>query len=158
MTGYGSGVPRSSARALMVDQDDRVLLCRHDLRATGGPIVWAAPGGGLEPGETLLAALRRELAEEVGFVLEGEPPHVWHQEAADVVNDYFLVRTAAFVPRGTLSREALAAEYIAGLRWWSLAELAGYRGEEVFSPRELARHLGVLLSGGVAGPPLQLGL
>jgi 8-oxo-dGTP diphosphatase len=34
----------------------------------------------VEPGETLLAALRRELHEEVGLAVDDDPVHVWHQE------------------------------------------------------------------------------
>ncbi|MEU7895201.1 NUDIX domain-containing protein [Nonomuraea sp. NPDC049152] len=67
---------RRSVRAILVDEDERVLLCRHDLTSEGGPVVWAMPGGGVEPGESLLTALRRELDEEVGLLLSDEPHHV----------------------------------------------------------------------------------
>jgi 8-oxo-dGTP pyrophosphatase MutT (NUDIX family) len=70
--------------------------------------------------------LRRELREEVGLEIRTDPPHVWHQEVVAAghavgydggVNDYFLVRTAAFDPRGALSDDELAAENISGLKW-----------------------------------------
>lgn len=48
---------RRSVRAIVLDPDDRVLLCRHDLTALDGPVVWAMPGGGVEPGESDLRAL-----------------------------------------------------------------------------------------------------
>ena len=70
-------------------------------------MVWATPGGGVEPGESLLAALRRELDEEVGLVLDHDPPHVWHQEVVrpgrfegydGVTNDYFLDQDRRLYP------------------------------------------------------------
>jgi len=47
--------------------DGRVLLCRHVKR---GREAWLLPGGGVQSGESLIDALDREIAEEVGI----EPP------------------------------------------------------------------------------------
>jgi hypothetical protein len=95
--------PRHAARAVVLDADDRVLLCRF---APAGDLdLWTAPGGGVEPGETVRDVLRRELDEAVAPSIDGNPPHVWHQRVlvADhvvgydgVVDDYFLVRTERF--------------------------------------------------------------
>jgi ADP-ribose pyrophosphatase YjhB (NUDIX family) len=159
---------RPSARAIILDEQDRILLCRFELEREGSPVVvWATPGGGVEPGETLLDALRRELREEVGLEVTGEPPHVWHREVIraghtegydGVINDFFLIRTAAFTPRGTMSDAELAAENVTGFRWWSHAELASHQGTDLFGPRDLAAGLAALLTGGLPAVPVRFGL
>ncbi|MFJ8493751.1 NUDIX domain-containing protein [Streptomyces sp. NPDC094038] len=63
---------RHSVRAIVLDEDDRILLCRIAIPDPAGTVVWAAPGGGIEPDETLLGALRREVREEVGL-MSGAP-------------------------------------------------------------------------------------
>ncbi|MEV0122220.1 NUDIX domain-containing protein [Streptomyces sp. NPDC050703] len=57
---------RPAARVLCLDAADRVLLLRWR-DPVAGTYVWESPGGGIEPGETPLAAARRELAEETGL-------------------------------------------------------------------------------------------
>lgn len=158
---------RHSVRALIVDPDERVLLCRFDHTGDQGVVVWAAPGGGVEDGESPYQALRRELLEETGLRLDHEPPHVWHQEVVGpghaaghdgAVNDFYLVRTRAFRPRGVLSDAALAAEGITRLRWWPHREVAAYTGPDVFGPRDLGNALATLLKRGVPDRPLVFGL
>ncbi|WP_367128118.1 NUDIX hydrolase [Saccharothrix sp. HUAS TT1] len=157
--------PRHSVRAIVLDEDDRVLLCRLAIpEPDGTTVVWVAPGGGVEPGETEHEALRRELYEEVGLTaFDVGPRPVWRQEVVrpdhgGVVNDYFLVRANSFTPRGGLTDEELAAEHISGLRWWTLSEIADHRGPDLFSPRDLATPLAALIADGAPADPVVLGL
>jgi 8-oxo-dGTP pyrophosphatase MutT (NUDIX family) len=55
-------------RAVVLDGDNRVFLVKHSYVAG-----WHLPGGGVEVGETFRDALQRELAEEGGIELTGEP-------------------------------------------------------------------------------------
>ena len=54
-------------RAVVRSKDGGFLLVRHSY--TPG---WHFPGGGVEPGESVIEALERELREETGRVLKGE--------------------------------------------------------------------------------------
>lgn len=53
------------AIAAVVQRGDRVLLCRRPERKRHGD-KWEFPGGKTRPGESILAALQRELNEELG--------------------------------------------------------------------------------------------
>jgi 8-oxo-dGTP pyrophosphatase MutT (NUDIX family) len=55
-------------RAAVFDGEGRVFLVKHSYLAG-----WHFPGGGVEPGETLLAALTRELREEGNIALTDPP-------------------------------------------------------------------------------------
>lgn len=158
---------RRSARAIILDYNDRILLCRLAIHDPIGTVVWAAPGGGIKHGETPIVALRRELREEVGLSFDvDDPPHVWHQQVVapghvagydGIVNDYFFVRTTPFQPRGDMSEEELVDENISGFRWWQAGEIASYRGRDLFSPRSLATLLAELVSSGIPVEPVRLG-
>jgi len=56
-------------RALVVDGAGRVFLVKHSYIAG-----WHLPGGGVEPGETLMTALIRELREEGNIDITGPAP------------------------------------------------------------------------------------
>ena len=133
---------RFSARAIVLDEDDRVLLS----------------------GEDRLTALRRELREEVGLTIALDPPLVWHQvvvaadHARGFVNDYFLVRVSHFEPRGEFTDDQLAAEHLGAFRWWRFSEIAEYTGPDLFSPRDIATPLTDLLTSGIPTDPVALGL
>jgi 8-oxo-dGTP pyrophosphatase MutT (NUDIX family) len=55
-------------RAMVIDRMDRVFLVKHSY--VDG---WHLPGGGVEKGETMLAALTRELTEEGNITLTRTP-------------------------------------------------------------------------------------
>jgi 8-oxo-dGTP diphosphatase len=87
--------PRIRVSALL-RWNDRVLLCRHE---KPGREYWLLPGGGVDSGESLVDALRRELAEEVGIddpmpfegpvaIVDSIAPH-WAIRAKHVVHIIF---------------------------------------------------------------------
>ena len=98
-------------RAVVIDPEGRVLLVRHSY-APG----WILPGGGVERGETAYAAVRREVHEEAGIVIEGEPTlHGVFANHKQFWGDHlacFLVRRYRQEPF-TPTREIAAARFFA---------------------------------------------
>jgi 8-oxo-dGTP diphosphatase len=154
---------RPAARAVLLDPDDRILLVRFEFPAAG--TVWATPGGGIEPGESDVAAIRRELLEEAGLVDVEIGAVVWTR--LHVVpfiggrwdgqrESYRLVRAPRFEPVPRLSWAQLNAEHVFELRWWTLDELV--RADATFAPRRLPELLASLLGDGPPPEPLDVGV
>ncbi|MBO0856077.1 MAG: NUDIX domain-containing protein [Nocardia sp.] len=69
-TGLEVNSVRTSARVVLLDEDDRVLLMRgHDPMTPESPF-WFTVGGGVETGESLRAAAVREVWEETGLAVD----------------------------------------------------------------------------------------
>ena len=152
---------REAVRALVVDPDRRVLLVRFEFPTAH---VWATPGGGMEPGETVEETLRRELGEELGLAEFEVGALVWERTHIvpfldgrfDGQHDRcFLVETDAFDPTPALTWEQLNAEYLFEIRWWTPEEVAAFRPtSRLFTaPRRFAALYASLLADGVPATP-----
>ena len=71
--------PRQAGRAILRDSQGRVLLIHFVLP---NMTFWATPGGGVEPGETPLAAAHRELQEELGIAVACQAERSQHKNKA----------------------------------------------------------------------------
>jgi 8-oxo-dGTP diphosphatase len=153
---------REAARGVILDPDGRILLVRFEFPDRS---VWACPGGGLEPGESHEAALRRELREEVGLELEELGPCVWTRTHIipfldglwdGQVERFHLVETASFVPSPLLTVEQLRAEFVTDVRWWTPEELDASR--EIHAPRRLPQLVVDLRERGAPPAPIDAGV
>ena len=137
-----------SARALLVDPQDRVLLM--NLAFSDREPCWITPGGSLHAGESFEDALIREILEETGYTLAHPGHWIWTSPKrigrngvpVDTLARVYIQRVPSFVAAPT----ALTPEErdnFRELRWWSIGEIAASR--EAFIPRTLAVLLAALL-------------
>ncbi len=125
------------AAGVIFNAGNEVLLALRPLHKHQGGL-WEFPGGKVEAGEKVEAALARELLEELNIVVgQAEPLLVTEHDYGDkqVVLDVWVVRKFSGDPHG---REGQS------LRWVPVAELAGYRfpkANEIIVARLLADSL-----------------
>lgn len=153
----GFDVERTSVRVVLRDGDGHVLLFRT-LDPTMPEIGqwWELPGGGMEPGEDVVATALREVAEETGLMLR--PADVstptWRRSATYVrrhvrtlqhevvVGAHVDAAAPALSGAGRTPEER--QEYV-GHRWWPVEEVAA--SAERFFPGRLPQLLPRFLAG-----------
>ncbi|MGW0045559.1 NUDIX hydrolase [Rhodococcus sp. NPDC003348] len=147
--GAGQGVDemRTSARVVLVDDDDRVLMLRGHDPQVPDVYFWFTIGGGVEAGESLRETAVREIREETGLEIDAAELRgpIWRRVAVfpyngDVIRSeelFFALRSAAFTPqRGGFTD--LERRAISGHRWCTPADMRSIAaGGEVVYPEDL---------------------
>ena len=88
--------------AALIESEGKLLVCQ---RRRGGAfeLLWEFPGGKVQPGETLEAALARELAEELGVTARiGREIYRTQHRYAEMKEPIELIFFAASVPRAEI--------------------------------------------------------
>ena len=152
---------RRTARAVLMDPQDRVLLFEFHLPAgfiSEAPrTFWATPGGAIEDGEDVVSALRREVDEETGIQGYDVGPELFHGSNELVIKGvptrtrerFFLVRSPVSALGATAWTE-VEKQVLRRHKWWPISELKD-TSETVFPPR-LGYWIETVLRQGTAEP------
>ncbi len=133
---------RVAARVVLVDDQDRVLLVHgRDPARPDRPAWWITPGGGVNAGETVPDAARREVFEETGLRVGDLGPVVLERVAVfeldgrslEQAETFFLARVDGVGPLDTSRWDELERRALTELRWWTAQELATTE-DQVFPP------------------------
>ena len=134
---------RTTARLALFDARGRILLFLH---ADGmGRRFWATPGGGVEKGESLEQAARREASEELGahdvdltYLWTGLTEFEFADKDVSQTEAFFRVtgHTGVFGPdvEATHRRERILES-----RWWTAEEIEA--SQERILPLDLAKRV-----------------
>lgn len=163
---------RRTARILVIDDRDRLLLFRDTDPGLPGSRWWITPGGGIDPGETDIEAAVREIKEETGLrvtpdalvgpVLRRMVVHGYTDVVIEQEDVFYACWVSAFEvsDAGHTEEERLT---MTAHRWWSRGDLAATDEEiwpavvlEVWAEADVRRQ--VAASGEPAPPPLDGGL
>ena len=152
---------RPSARILLLDDRERVLLYRGLGLAKDSAPAWFTPGGGVRENEPVVHAAARELHEETGYrvsperlgaVVATSEGHWRHADGRLFYSfDSFFFLRAGRLEIDTSGMEELERSLIESHRWWTLPELRGT--DEWVIPLGLAEVLERLITGDLPGEP-----
>lgn len=153
---------RHAVRGLLYDTSTQRILLIQMLVPDSKQLIWLAPGGGIEPDESVEMCLFRELAEETGFQPSHCGPSIWqppiwrrrHQfllngENWDQSEEFYLIETGYFEPISTNNPAKSEAQAFRAFKWWSVEEIEA-ASEQIFVPMQFATYFRQLV---VDGPP-----
>jgi 8-oxo-dGTP pyrophosphatase MutT (NUDIX family) len=154
-------VHRQAARVLLLDGSDRLLLFGGADPHLPEQRFWFTPGGGVDPGETVEDAARRELQEETGCTGVPLSAPVWRRTAEfSFEGEHYRARETFLVARvpswevDTSGFTDLERRSVDEHRWWTLDELLAT--SETIYPGDLPALLRDLLTAGPPSTPVEI--
>jgi 8-oxo-dGTP diphosphatase len=151
---------RKSARAILINNENKILMFKFKFENIQGEnVLWVTPGGGVEEGENFEQALKRELHEETGLVLNSIGPWIWTKEVIfkgkerDFVSyeRYYLIK----MDNTNISFENMTLNEVRtlkGFKWWDINELLSST-EEFFTP-QIGKLLIEIIEGNIPNSPI----
>ena len=110
-------------KALIKDEQGRFLLLRRSQPYEGeSEPRWDIPGGRINVGEPILQALAREIKEETGLTMQGEPRIVYAQDILRVAGRHVVRLT---FETGAEGEVALDPKEHSAHQWVSLEKIQG---------------------------------
>ncbi len=152
---------RKSARALLINSENKILLFKFRFPQIHEKVLWVTPGGGVEEGGNFEQALKRELFEETGLIFNSIGPWVWTKEVVfngkkgDFVSyeRYYLIKS----DNTDISVENMTLDDVRtlnGYKWWSIDELLS-SSEEFFTP-QIGNLLLEVITGNIPNRPINI--
>lgn len=147
--------------AMLFSRDNKI--CSKDGKFNGK--FWYMVGGGIEPGEDVLTAAKREVFEETGITSDKVTfgPIVWYGEVDLTVNgeivhfeQQFIIAHTKIIEFNTENFEEDERETVEKLAWRSLDEIKN--SAEVVYPCVLAENLEKIIDGNIPSEPIWIDL
>lgn len=154
-------IERQAVRALLLSPQAELLLIKI-IEPKSKRTFWLTPGGGIDPGESPTAGLRREVFEETGLLNFEIGPEVWQREHkftwdGQVIlqhERYYVVRVHRFEPTVDYLPDQMEQATFGGFGWWTAQAIS--QSAEDFAPHGLGVLLRSLIQEGLPSRPIVL--